>query len=177
MSIIKSKIRTIPDYPKPGIQFRDITSLLIDPEGLSLTVGTFVNRYQNQGITKVAGIEARGFIFGAALAFQLGVGFVPIRKKGKLPGDTISQEYALEYGVDHIEIHKDAVSPGDKFLIMDDLVATGGTAIASIQLLNKLGADVHEIAVIVDLPDLGGSKKIAKEHSVPVYSICSFEGD
>jgi adenine phosphoribosyltransferase len=177
MSIIKSKIRTIPDYPKPGIQFRDITSLLIDPEGLKLTIGSFVNRYQNQGITKVAGIEARGFIFGAALAFQLGIGFVPIRKKGKLPGETLSQEYALEYGVDHIEIHKDAARPGDKFLIMDDLIATGGTLIASIQLIRKLGADVHEAAVIVDLPDLGGSAKIEKEYKVPIFSLCSFEGD
>jgi adenine phosphoribosyltransferase len=176
MSIIKSKIRTIPDYPKPGILFRDITSLLIDPEGLSLTIGTFVNRYQHTGITKVAGIEARGFIFGAALAYELGVGFVPIRKKGKLPGETVSQEYTLEYGLDHIEIHKDAVSPGDKFLIMDDLVATGGTLIASIQLLRKLGADVFEAGAIVDLPDLGGSAKITKEYNVPVYSLCSFEG-
>lgn len=176
MSIIKDKIRTIPDYPKPGILFRDITSLLIDPEGLTLTIGTFVNRYQNSGITKVAGIEARGFIFGAALAYELGVGFVPIRKKGKLPGETISQEYALEYGVDHIEIHKDAVSPGDKFLIMDDLIATGGTLAASIHLLKKLGADVHEAAVIVDLPDLGGTKKIEKDLKVPVFAICEFEG-
>jgi len=177
MSIIKSKIRTIPDYPKPGILFRDITSLLIDPEGLSLTIGSFVNRYQNSGITKVAGIEARGFIFGAALAYELGVGFVPIRKKGKLPGETESQEYSLEYGVDQIEIHKDAVLPGDKFLVLDDLVATGGTLIASIKLLRKLGADVFEAAAIVDLPDLGGSKKITEEHNVPLFYLCSFEGD
>jgi adenine phosphoribosyltransferase len=176
MSIIKSKIRTIPDYPKPGILFRDITSLLIDPEGLTLTIGMFVNRYQNSGIQKVAGIEARGFIFGAALAFQLGVGFVPIRKKGKLPGETVSQTYELEYGTDQIEVHKDAVVPGEKFLIMDDLVATGGTLGAAIQLLQKLGAEVQEASVIVDLPDLGGSKKIQSEFGVPVYSICEFEG-
>ncbi|WCL47567.1 adenine phosphoribosyltransferase [Leptospira sp. GIMC2001] len=176
MSIIKSKIRTIPDYPKPGIMFRDITSLLIDPEGLTLTIGTFVNRYQNSGITKVAGIEARGFIFGAALAFQLGVGFVPIRKKGKLPGLTVSQEYELEYGTDKIEIHKDAISKGDKILIMDDLVATGGTLGAAIQLVQKLDGEVFEAGVIVDLPDLGGSKKIEDDFKVKVYSICSFEG-
>lgn len=176
MSIIKSKIRTIPDYPKPGILFRDITSLLLDPEGLSLSIGMFVNRYQNQGITKVAGIEARGFIFGAALAFQLGVGFVPIRKKGKLPGETISQEYILEYGTDHIEIHKDAVHSGDKFLILDDLIATGGTLAAAIQLIQKLNGKVHEAGVIVDLPDLGGSAKIKKDLGVEVYSICQFEG-
>lgn len=176
MSIIKSKIRTIPDYPKPGILFRDITSLLLDPEGLTLCIGTFLNRYQNQGITKVAGIEARGFIFGAALAFELGVGFVPIRKKGKLPGETESQEYTLEYGTDHIEIHKDAVKKGDKFLIMDDLIATGGTMIAAIQLIRRLGGEVHEAAVIIDLPDLKGSETITKQYNVPVYSICQFEG-
>jgi len=176
MSIIKSKIRTIPDYPKPGILFRDITSLLLDPEGLTLSVGMFVNRYQNQGITKVFGIEARGFIFGAALAFQLGVGFVPIRKKGKLPGETVSQEYVLEYGTDHIEIHKDAIQAGDKILIMDDLVATGGTLAAAILLVQKLQGTVHEAAVLVDLPDLGGAEKIKKELGVDVYSICEFEG-
>ncbi len=176
MSIIKSKIRTIPDYPKPGILFRDITSLLIDPEGLKLTIGTFLNRYQDKRITKVAGIEARGFIFGAALAFQMGIGFVPIRKKGKLPGETVSQEYALEYGVDHIEIHKDAVAPGDLFLITDDLIATGGTMMAAIELIRKLGGDVYEAAVIVNLPDLGGSKLIEERTRVPVYWICEFEG-
>ena len=176
MSIIKSKIRTIPDYPRPGILFRDITSLLLDPEGLTLSIGMFVDRYQHQGITKVAGIEARGFIFGAALAFQLGVGFVPIRKKGKLPGETVSQEYILEYGTDHIEIHKDAVHPGDKFLIMDDLVATGGTLAAAISLIKNLNGTVHEAGVIVNLPDLGGAAKIQKELGVNVFSICEFEG-
>ena len=177
MSIIKSKIRTIKDYPKPGIMFRDITSLLIDPEGLKLTIGMFVERYRNKGITKIAGIEARGFITGAALAFELGVGFVPIRKKGKLPGETVSQEYALEYGFDHIEIHKDAIHENDLVLVMDDLVATGGTLIASINLIGKLGGKVHEAGVIVDLPDLGGSKKIESQTGVHVFSICEFEGE
>jgi len=176
MSIIKSKIRTIQDWPKPGIMFRDITSLLIDPEGLALTIGTFVARYQNAGITKVAGIEARGFITGAAVAFQLNVGFVPVRKKGKLPGETISEEYALEYGTDMVEIHKDAITPNDNVLIMDDLIATGGTLGAAIKLVRKLGGKVHEAAMIIDLPDLGGSKKITSEFGVNVYSICEFEG-
>jgi adenine phosphoribosyltransferase len=176
MSIVKSKIRTIHNWPKPGIMFRDITSLLIDPEGLALTVGSFVARYQNVGITKVAAIEARGFITGAAVAFQLGVGFVPVRKKGKLPGETIQQEYALEYGTDKVEIHIDAITSNDKVLIMDDLVATGGTLGAAIQLVQRLGGDIHEAAVIVDLPDLGGSKKIRETYGINVFSICQFEG-
>lgn len=176
MSIVKSKIRTIPNWPKPGIMFRDITSLLIDPEGLALTVGSFVARYQNQGITKVAAIEARGFISGAAVAFQLGVGFVPIRKKGKLPGETIQQEYALEYGTDKVEIHVDSISSNDKVLIMDDLIATGGTMIAAIELVKRLGGNVHEGAVIVDLPDLGGAKKIRDTYGINIYAICNFEG-
>jgi len=156
--------------------FRDITSLLIDPEGLALTVGSFVARYQNVGITKVAAIEARGFITGAAVAFQLGVGFVPVRKKGKLPGETIQQEYSLEYGTDKVEIHVDSITNQDKVLIMDDLIATGGTLGAAIQLVKRLGGDVHESAVIIDLPDLGGSKKIRETFGVNVYSICEFEG-
>jgi adenine phosphoribosyltransferase len=176
MSIVKSKIRTIPDWPKPGILFRDITSLILDPEGLALTIGSFVARYEKAGITKVAGIEARGFIAGAPVAFQLGVGFIPIRKQGKLPSVTVSEEYALEYGTDHVEIHKDSVVPGDRILIMDDLVATGGTLGASINLIRKLGGIVHEAAVIIDLPDLGGSKKITQEFGVDIYSICEFEG-
>ncbi|PJZ52393.1 adenine phosphoribosyltransferase [Leptospira adleri] len=176
MSIVKSKIRTIPDYPKPGILFRDITSLLLDPEGLALTIGTFVNRYQGKGITKVAGIEARGFLTGAPVAFQLGVGFIPIRKKGKLPSETVSEEYDLEYGKDIIEIHRDAIQPGDKILVMDDLIATGGTMVAAVKLLRKLGAEVYEAGVIIDLPDLGGGKKLKEELQVPVFAICEFEG-
>lgn len=176
MSIVKSKIRTIPDWPKPGIMFRDITSLLLDPEGLALTVGSFVARYQNVGITKIAAIEARGFIAGAAVAFQLGVGFVPVRKKGKLPGETIQQEYSLEYGTDKVEIHIDSITPQDRVLIMDDLIATGGTLGAAIQLVKRLGGEVHESAVIIDLPDLGGSKLIREKFGVNVYSICEFDG-
>ncbi len=176
MSIVKSKIRTIPDWPKPGIMFRDITSLLIDPEGLALTIGSFVARYQNKGITKVAGIEARGFITAAAVAFQLGVGFVPIRKKGKLPAETITEEYALEYGTDKVEIHKDAITTGDTVLLMDDLVATGGTLGAAAKLIKNLGGNIFEAAVIIDLPDLGGAKKIESELGVKTYAICEFEG-
>ena len=176
MSIVKSKIRTIPNWPKPGIMFRDITSLILDPEGLALTIGTFVARYEKAGITKVAAIEARGFITGAALAFQLGVGLVPIRKKGKLPGETIQQEYDLEYGTDIVEIHKDSIVPGDKVLIMDDLVATGGTLGAAIQLIRKLGGEIHEAGVIIDLPELNGSKIIKEKYGVDIYAICEFDG-
>jgi adenine phosphoribosyltransferase len=176
MSIVKSKIRTIPNWPKPGIMFRDITSLILDPEGLALTIGTFVARYEKKGITKVAAIEARGFITGAALAFQLGVGLVPIRKKGKLPGETIKQEYALEYGTDIVEIHKDSIVPGDKVLIMDDLIATGGTLGAAIQLVRNLGGEIYEAGVIIDLPELNGSKMIKEKYGVDVYAICEFEG-
>ena len=176
MSIVKSKIRTIQNWPKPGIMFRDITSLLIDPEGLALTVGSFVARYQKVGITKVAGIEARGFITGAAVAYQLGVGFVPIRKKGKLPSETIQQEYDLEYGTDKVEIHTDAITKDDKVLIMDDLIATGGTMGAAIQLIQRLGGTVYEGGVIIDLPDLGGTKKMRDTYNINIYSICEFEG-
>jgi adenine phosphoribosyltransferase len=176
MSVVKSKIRTIPNWPKPGILFRDITSLILDPEGLALTIGTFVARYEKMGITKVAAIEARGFITGSALAFQLGVGMIPVRKKGKLPGETVSEEYDLEYGTDVVEIHKDSIVPGDRVLIMDDLIATGGTLGAAIKLVRKLGGEVYEAGVIVDLPDLGGSKKIKQDFDVNVYSICEFEG-
>lgn len=175
MSIIKSKIRTIPNWPKEGVMFRDITSLLIDPEGFALTVGTFVARYQDKMITKVAGIEARGFIPGAAIAFQLGIGFVPIRKKGKLPGETIAQEYQLEYGTDMVEIHSDSITKEDRVLIIDDLIATGGTIKASIQLIQRLGGTV-QAAVIIDLPDLGGKNLIKEEFGVDTFSICEFAG-
>lgn len=176
MSVIKSKIRTIPDWPQKGVQFRDITSLLIDAEAFALTVANFVERYRDKGITKIAAIEARGFIPGAAIAFQLGIGFVPIRKKGKLPGEKISQEYDLEYGKDSVEIHNDSIIEGDKVLIIDDLVATGGTIEAAIQLVRRLKGEVYETAVIIDLPDLGGAKAIYDKYSVEVFSICKFDG-
>lgn len=176
MSLVKSKIRTVKDWPKKGVMFRDITSLLLDPEGFALTIAMFVQRYQDKGISKIAGIEARGFITGAAVAFQLGVGFIPIRKKGKLPGETISAQYELEYGVDSIEIHKDSIQKGEKILLMDDLIATGGTIGAGIELIRTLGGDVYEGAVVINLPDLKGAKIIKEKYGVDVYSICEFEG-
>jgi len=171
---IKKKIRTIPDFPKKGIMFRDITTLLKDAEGMKRVIEIFQDRYKNKKIDVVAGIESRGFILGGILAEKLGVGFVPIRKPGKLPYETISQEYELEYGKDKVEIHKDAVKPGDNVLLIDDLVATGGTAEASAQLIEKLGGKIVEIAFVIELPDLKGREKLSKW---PVYSMVSFEGE
>lgn len=173
---IKSHIRTIPHYPKQGIMFRDITTLLKDPVGFRITITELVNRYKGMQIDRVAGIEARGFIIGAALAFQLGLGFVPIRKKGKLPAETIGHDYALEYGTDRIEMHVDAVSSGDRLLLVDDLLATGGTAEAACKLIQNMGGEVIECCFVIDLPDLGGRKKLeAQGHQV--FSLCEFEGD
>lgn len=172
---LSTYIRTIPDYPKPGILFRDITTLLKDPRGLAETIHTLAKRYQAAAITKVVGIESRGFIIGSALAFDLGCGFVPIRKRGKLPAATISAEYKLEYGTDHIEIHVDAIAPGDRVLLVDDLVATGGTAEAGARLIQQLGGEIHELAFVVDLPDLGGRKRL-EEAGHKVYTLCSFDG-
>ena len=173
---IASRIRTIPNYPKPGIMFRDVTTLLKDPIGLRVTVNELVNRYTNMNIDKVAGIEARGFILGAPLAYMLGVGFVPIRKKGKLPAETISQEYSLEYGVDVLEIHKDAINDGDRVLVVDDLIATGGTAQAAIALVQTLGGVVVECAFVVDLPELGG-RQVLEALEQKVFTLCEFEGE
>jgi adenine phosphoribosyltransferase len=173
---IRSLIRTIPDYPKPGIQFRDITTLLRDANGLRLTIDTLVERYRSKGIQKVAAIESRGFIVGAALAHQLGAGFVPVRKKGKLPAETISQEYQLEYGTDQIELHVDAITKGERVLLVDDLIATGGTAEAAAKLILKLGGEIVETAFVVDLPDLGGRKRLeAQGHKV--FALCEFAGE
>lgn len=173
---IKDKIRTIPDFPQKGIQFRDITTALQDPDGLQEIIDNFYERYKDAGIDVVVGIEARGFILGAALAYKMKLGFVPVRKKGKLPAETFSYEYELEYGTDVIEIHKDAVSKGDNVLLIDDLLATGGTSIAAAELINKIGGKIHEIAFIVDLPDVGGRKRL-EEKNLPYYAICEFEGD
>jgi adenine phosphoribosyltransferase len=173
---VKSRIRTIPHYPKQGIMFRDITSLLQDPVGFRLTINEFVHRYTGQKIDKVAGIESRGFIIGSALAYLLGTGFVPIRKKGKLPGKTRGRDYELEYGTDRIEIHVDAISKGEKVLLVDDLIATGGTAEAAAALIQDLGGEVVECCFVIDLPDIGGRKRLESK-GLKVFAQCEFEGD
>jgi adenine phosphoribosyltransferase len=175
---IKSKIRTIPDYPKKGIMFRDITTLIKDPVGFRLVIDSLTQRYINgdHDFNIIVGIESRGFIIGGALSYTLGRGFVPIRKKGKLPGEVETQEYELEYGTDRIEIHKDAIKPGDRVLLIDDLLATGGTAMAATALIEKLGGTVVEMAFIVDLPDVGGRKKLL-DKGYKVFALTEFEGD
>lgn len=173
---LKSRIRTIPDYPKPGIMFRDITTLLQDPFGFRKLIDDLVQPFTGNTIDAVAGIEARGFIIGGAVAHQLSVGFIPVRKKGKLPWETIGQEYALEYGTDTVEIHTDAVTSGQKVLVVDDLIATGGTALATIALLRQAGADIAGASFVVDLPDLGGRKRL-EETGVSVLTLVEFEGE
>lgn len=172
---VKSKIRTVPDYPKQGIMFRDITTLLKDAVGLQVTINELVHRYTGMKIDKVAAIESRGFIVGAPLAYALGVGFVPIRKKGKLPAKTIGQDYELEYGVDCIEIHTDAIAQGEQVLLVDDLIATGGTAEAAVNLIRKVGGQIVECAFIVDLPEIGGKAHL-EQLNCPVFALCEFEG-
>ncbi len=172
---LKSLVRSMPDYPKPGIIFRDITSLIEDSDGFRESVEQLASAHRGIGITKVAGIEARGFIFGAGVAIALGVGFVPVRKAGKLPGETIGQNYALEYGVDTIEIHANAVDGGDKVLLIDDLIATGGTAVAAISLLRRTGATVEHAGFVIDLPDIGGAQKL-RDLGVNVQALIAFDG-
>ncbi|MBT3791059.1 MAG: adenine phosphoribosyltransferase [Alphaproteobacteria bacterium] len=173
---IKSRIRTIPNYPIEGVMFRDVTTLMLDPVGFRKTIDELVQPHAGVKIDKVAGIEARGFILGGAVAHQLSVGFVPVRKKGKLPWETISKEYDLEYGTDTVEIHKDAVLPGENVLLVDDLIATGGTACAAIDLIQRAGGNVTACSFIVDLPDLGGRAKIVAR-DIPILTLCEFEGD
>jgi adenine phosphoribosyltransferase len=173
---IKSRIRTVPHYPKQGIMFRDITTLLKDPVGLRATIDELARRYQDVKIDKVAGIESRGFIVGAPLAYALGKGFIPIRKKGKLPAETIGHDYELEYGTDRIEIHTDAIQKGDRVLLVDDLIATGGTAEAACKLIEKMGGKIVECSFIIDLPDIGGRARLEK-HGHKVFALCEFEGD
>ncbi len=175
---IKSKIRTVPDYPRKGIMFRDITTLIKDPVGFRLVIDSMTQRYITSDVEfdTIVGIESRGFIIGGALSYTLGKGFIPIRKKGKLPADTIEHEYALEYGTDVIEIHKDALKQGEKVLLVDDLIATGGTALASAALIEKLGAEVAEMAFIVDLPDIGGHQRLV-DKGYSVFTLTEFEGD
>lgn len=173
---IKSRIRTIPHYPKQGIMFRDITTLLKDPVGFRIMINELVNRYTGMKIDKVAGIESRGFIIGAPLAFQLGIGFVPIRKKGKLPAKTVGHDYKLEYGADRIEMHVDAVSKGEIVLVVDDLIATGGTAEAACKLIESIGGKIVECCFVIDLPDLGGRKRL-EQNDHKVFGLCEFEGE
>lgn len=173
---IKSRIRTIPNYPTEGVMFRDITTLLKDPAGLRATIAGFVERYTGAPIAKVVGIEARGFILGAVVAHELNLGFIPIRKQGKLPCAVNGEDYQLEYGVDRIEVHIDAIDPGDRVLLVDDLIATGGTACAAVRLLEKSGAEVYECCFIVELTDLGGRKRL-ETLGQTVFSLCEFEGE
>ena len=173
---IEDLIRSLPDYPKKGIIFRDITTLLQSPSGFRQSVDELVQPFAGSGISCVAGIEARGFILGGAVAHQLSVGFVAIRKKGKLPWETISVEYQLEYGSDDVEIHTDSFEAGQKVLIIDDLIATGGTACAAVQLVRQAGAQVAGASFVIDLPDLGGREKLAAM-DVPVRTLISFEGE
>ena len=173
---IKSLIRTIPDHPAPGVMFRDITTLLRDARGFRKAVDELVQPYAGARIDKVAGIEARGFIVGGAVAHQLSVGFVPVRKQGKLPWETIGFDYDLEYGSDRVEVHTDAVAKGDAILVVDDLIATGGTAVASIKLIREAGGTVVGSAFVVELPDLGGRKRV-EDLGIEVRSLCTFEGD
>jgi adenine phosphoribosyltransferase len=172
---IKRQIRTVPDWPEKGVMFRDITPLLQNPKSLRVLVDLFVHRYMDEKLDLVAGIDARGFILGAIVAYELNLGFVPIRKKGKLPFTTVAEQYELEYGSATVELHSDACKPGDRVLLIDDLVATGGTMIAGKKLLERLGAVVVEGAAIVDLPELGGSKKI-RDSGLKLHTVVNFEG-
>jgi len=171
---IKEKIRTIPDFPKPGVMFRDITTLLKDKDGLKDSVDVMAERYKGKKIDVVAGIEARGFVLGGALAYKLGTGFVLIRKKGKLPHTTVNHEYELEYGRDSIEVHLDAINKGERVLLVDDLLATGGTALAACKLVEKLGGSIVETAFIVGLPELGGVRRLS---DYGVFTVVDFEGE
>ena len=170
-----SSIRTIPDYPKPGILFRDITTLLGNARAFRRAVDELVHPYAGQKIDKIAGIEARGFILGGAIAHQLSAGFVPIRKKGKLPHETVRVAYSLEYGVDEMEMHRDGVAPGDKVILVDDLIATGGTAEGAVSLLRQMGADIVAACFVIDLPELGGRRKL-EGLGVDVRTLIAFEG-
>ncbi|SMX43904.1 Adenine phosphoribosyltransferase [Actibacterium lipolyticum] len=172
---VKDYIRTIVDFPHEGIMFRDVTTLFADPRGFRMAIDQMLHPFAGQPIDKVVGLEARGFILGGAIAHQLTVGFVPIRKKGKLPGTTISQEYKLEYGEAIVELHDDAIQPGERVLVVDDLLATGGTAEAGIKLIERLGGEIVGTAFIVDLPELGGRKKL-EAMGMDVHVLCEFEG-
>lgn len=169
-------IHTVPDYPVKGIMFRDVTSLLEDAEAFALTIELLASTYRNKGFTKIVGTEARGFLFGAPLALALNIGFIPVRKPGKLPRDTYAQPYQLEYGEDILEIHQDALTSADKVLIIDDLLATGGTIEATTKLIRRLGAQVQDAGFVISLPDLGGEKRLADINITP-YSLLQYQGE
>ncbi|NOL49921.1 adenine phosphoribosyltransferase [Pelistega europaea] len=173
LEIVRQSIRTIHDWPKPGVDFRDITPVLQDPRCFRMLIDIFISRYMRQGLDLVAGVDARGFIIGSVIAYELNLGFVPIRKKGKLPFETVGEDYNLEYGSATVEIHTDAVKPGQRILLIDDLIATGGTMLAASRLLRRLGANVVEAAAIIDLPALGGSKLI-RESGLNVKTLYEF---
>ncbi len=171
---LKEKIRTVPNWPIDGVMFRDITTLLQDPDVFRESVDRFYDRYKDMKIDKIVGIDARGFIHGAVLAYKLNVGFIPVRKKGKLPYSTVSASYSLEYGKDTVEMHEDAIEKGEKVLIVDDLIATGGTIAAAAQLVEELGGEIIECAFIVELPDLNGRAKIEQYN---IFTLTEFEGE
>jgi len=174
--VLKDAVQTIPDYPKAGILFRDVTGILENAAAFTLTINLLKEKYKNKGFTKVVGTEARGFLFGAPLAIALGIGFVPVRKPGKLPRDTFSQDYQLEYGTDTLEIHQDALTAQDNVLIIDDLLATGGTIEATTSLIRQLGATTTDAAFVISLPDLGGEAKLA-ELGLSIHSLLQYDGD
>lgn len=173
---IRARVRTIPDWPIDGVQFRDITPLMQNPATFRRLVDCFVHRYYDHDIDVLACIDARGFIIGGALAYELSTSMVPIRKRGKLPFETVSESYELEYGTAEVELHKDAITKGQKVLLLDDLIATGGTMLAAAALIDRLGGEIIEAAAIIDLPDLGGSAKL-RNTGIDVFSICEFEGE
>lgn len=173
--LIRAHVRTVPDWPAPGVQFRDITPLLSNPRVFRVLIDLFVHRYFDAGASAIAGLDARGFIIGSVLAYELNIGFLPIRKKGKLPFTTVEETYELEYGSATVEIHTDAVHAGDRVVLIDDLIATGGTMLAGMKLLQRLGAQVIEGAAIVDLPELGGSRRL-RDAGLPLFTLVDFGG-
>jgi adenine phosphoribosyltransferase len=176
VAFLKSTIRTVPNWPKPGVMFRDITPLFQNRRALRALIDVFVQRYIEGELDYIAGLDARGFIIGPILAYELGIGFIPIRKQGKLPFETVAQSYELEYGSATVEIHADACRQGDRIVLVDDLIATGGTMMAGKILLDRLGANVVEAAAIIDLPDLGGAQRL-RNAGLPLFTICQFDGE